>query len=90
MMGLTFGYGIAFIFGFVFQCRPIRMAWENWDKSHTDATCHNINLFGWLSAAINIILDVITIALPLPELFRLVLGRKKKIHIMLMFSVGFL
>jgi hypothetical protein len=90
MMGLTFAYGIAFIFGFVFQCKPVSMAWENWDKSHRNATCHKVNLFGWLSGAINIILDIITIALPLRELSKLVLSRKKKIHIILMFSVGFL
>lgn len=90
MIGLTFAYGIAFTLGFAFQCRPINMAWENWDRSHKDVKCHNVNLFGWLSGAINIILDVITIALPLRELSRLVLTRKKKFNIMMMFSVGFL
>ncbi|KAJ4185738.1 hypothetical protein NW755_008189 [Fusarium falciforme] len=44
---------------------------------------------GWMAAILNIVLDVATLCLPLWELYKLSLSRKKKIQIMLMFSVGF-
>lgn len=43
-----------------------------------------------MAAILNIVLDVATLCLPLWELYKLSLSRKKKIQIMLMFSVGFL
>ena len=44
----------------------------------------------WMSAALNIVLDLCMFLLPMPELYRLSLSPKKKVHIMLMFSVGLL
>ncbi|KAK2791300.1 hypothetical protein FQN52_004977 [Onygenales sp. PD_12] len=89
VMAITVGYGIALIFAVIFQCSPVDMAWNHWDGEHTNVKCSNINLIGWVSSAINIVLDVVIIVLPTRELFRLALSTKKKIHILLMFSVGF-
>lgn len=43
-----------------------------------------------MSAALNIALDLAILGLPMPELYKLALSRKKKIHIMAMFGVGLL
>lgn len=82
-------YGIIFVLISIFQCTPVPGAWLQWDGQH-DVTCRNINAQAWAGAAINIILDVTTVALPLPELWQLSLSRAKKIQLMFMFSLGFL
>ncbi|KAL2361572.1 hypothetical protein RJZ56_005529 [Blastomyces dermatitidis] len=86
-MGLTLAYGFVFIIVSVFQCSPIKLAWLRWDGT-TPGHCNNINLQGWTSAAFNIVLDLLTLVLPLRELSKMDLWRRKKIHICIMFSVG--
>lgn len=88
-MAACIGYGIAFVLVSVFQCRPIKYAWLQWDDEH-EGTCNNINAQGWSSAALNVILDVIVIILPMPQLWQLQLNKRKKFLLLLMFSVGFL
>ncbi|RMX97551.1 hypothetical protein D0868_10588 [Hortaea werneckii] len=87
-MACCFCYGVAFLLVSVFQCRPLNYAWHHWDGEH-NGTCNNINAQGWTSAAFNVILDVVVIALPLPLLAKLQLNKRKKFLVMLMFSVGF-
>ncbi|RSL67658.1 hypothetical protein CEP53_002874 [Fusarium sp. AF-6] len=88
LIGLNVAYFIAFELVSIFQCTPIEGAWRAWDKEFP-AKCNNINMQGWMAAIFNIVLDVGTLCLPLWELYKLSLSRKKKIQIMLMFSVGF-
>lgn len=45
---------------------------------------------GWMAAALNILLDLGTLIVPLPDVYRLSLSLRKKIQITLMFSIGFL
>ncbi|KAK9412993.1 hypothetical protein SUNI508_12188 [Seiridium unicorne] len=87
-IALNIGYLISFEVVSIFQCTPIQGAWRGWDGEFP-TTCRNINVQGWMSAFINVILDFGTIILPLPELYNLSMSRKKKVQIMLMFSVGF-
>ncbi|KAK2804840.1 hypothetical protein FQN51_001482 [Onygenales sp. PD_10] len=86
-MAATLAYGIAFILVSIFQCDPIKSAWLRWDGT-APGYCRNINMQGWMSAALNIVLDLVTLFLPIRELSKLELWRKKKIHICLMFTVG--
>ncbi|RDW60685.1 hypothetical protein BP6252_12068 [Coleophoma cylindrospora] len=88
MIGLCLCYGFVFVGISVFQCQPIAGAWEQWDGTW-EGTCNNINLQGWASAVINIIFDVITLSLPLVPLWKLNMALRKKIQVMIMFSVGF-
>ncbi|OAX85058.1 hypothetical protein ACJ72_00559 [Emergomyces africanus] len=87
VMGITLAYGIVFILVSVFQCSPIKSAWLRWDGT-APGHCNNINMQSWTSAGFNIILDLVTLALPLRELSQMDLWRKKKIHICIMFTVG--
>ncbi|CZT53512.1 related to integral membrane protein PTH11 [Rhynchosporium secalis] len=82
-------YGTAFITAAIFQCIPVHAAWTRWDGT-VPAKCVNANAVGWTSAAINIILDAVTVMLPLPQLTRLVMSWEQKIHILIMFCLGFL
>jgi hypothetical protein len=86
-MAANLGYLISFELVSIFQCSPVNAAWRRWDGEYP-SKCNNINLQGWLSAAFNIILDLFILILPMPELHKLSMTPKKKLHIMLMFSVG--
>ncbi|KAH7125892.1 hypothetical protein EDB81DRAFT_730175 [Dactylonectria macrodidyma] len=87
-IGLNIGYFIAFELVSIFQCSPIEGAWRAWDKEFP-AKCNNINMQGWMAAVFNIVLDLGTLIIPLPALWALSLSLRKKVQIMLMFSVGF-
>jgi hypothetical protein len=82
-------YGTTFVLLSVFQCIPVQAAWTRWDGT-VKARCNDVNALGWTSAAVNITLDVIILILPLPELARLAMSWKRKIHILLMFCLGLL
>ena len=81
-------YIIVFDCLFAFQCNPIAGAWLSWNGGLA-SKCININIVVWSAAAINIVLDLAVLALPLPELFRLSMSLRKKIQIITMFAVGF-
>jgi hypothetical protein len=87
-MAACAGYGIAFLLVSVFQCRPLPLAWTQWDGEHF-GTCNDINAQGWTSAALNVILDVVVLALPMPVIAKLELNKRKKALVLLMFSTGF-
>lgn len=88
-MAINTAYMISFFITFLIQCRPIRGAWMRWDGTF-DGQCVDVNVMGYLNASLNIVLDIMTLALPLPLLARLSLSRRKKITTMAMFSVGFM
>ncbi|ORX93766.1 hypothetical protein BCR34DRAFT_608475 [Clohesyomyces aquaticus] len=69
------------------QCLPVHLAWERWDGEHT-GKCINLNAEGWTSAAFNIIFDLVVICLPMREMSKLAMSRRKKAGIMLMFLGG--
>jgi hypothetical protein len=88
-MAACVGYFIAFELVSIFQCAPLDGAWKHWDGD-PKYKCNNINLQGWMSATWNILLDVVVMLLPMPELWKLSLSWKKKVQLMMMFSVGIL
>ncbi|KAF6829345.1 CFEM domain-containing protein [Colletotrichum plurivorum] len=88
LIGLNVAYFIVFELISIFQCTPIDGAWRAWDKEYP-AKCNNINIQGWAAAGVNIALDLATLILPLTELYKLSMSMKKKVQIILMFSVGF-
>ena len=89
IMAICLCWAVASILTTIFQCSPIDAAWEGWDSEY-GGRCVNINAAAWASTAINLVLDLVTIALPLPQLLRLSLSTKKKIGLCMMFSVGIL
>lgn len=89
VIGLCVGYGLGFVFATAFQCQPVSYSWLQIDSA-VQGQCNNINLQGWMSAICNIIIDIIIIILPLKNLYGLQIGLKKKVMIMVMFSLGIL
>ena len=88
-IAVVFGYAITFTLADVFQCRPIDLAWNKF-RSEPNGRCNNFNAQTWANAAINIAIDITVLTLPMPQLLKLSLSRKKKISIFLMFSIGIL
>lgn len=89
LIAANVAYLLAFEAISIFQCWPIEGAWRAWDGTFR-AKCRNVNLQGWMSATFSIILDVLTLILPLPSLYKLEMSMKKRVQIMMMFSVGVL
>lgn len=87
LIGASAACGTAFTLVCLFNCTPISYIWESWDGEH-EGKCINFHIFAWVNAGINIILDVIIIAAPIPQLLRLSLSTKKKVYIIMMFSIG--
>ncbi|KAJ5779132.1 hypothetical protein N7457_006852 [Penicillium paradoxum] len=86
-IALNIGYMIAFILISVFQCRPLPGAWHRWDAEE-EYKCNAINAQGWAAAVFNMVLDIIVMALPLRQLYRLNLSVKRKSYVMCMFGLG--
>ncbi|KAH7112486.1 hypothetical protein B0J11DRAFT_185921 [Dendryphion nanum] len=87
LVGICFAYGIAFVVACLFNCSPVSYIWTNWDGEHS-GTCFNFHVFAWAHAVINIVLDIVIIGIPIPELLKLSLSVKKKVYIIMMFSIG--
>ncbi|KAI0861844.1 hypothetical protein F4860DRAFT_160254 [Xylaria cubensis] len=88
LMGLNVGYLIAFLIVTIFQCYPVDGAWTSWDGSYK-GHCNNVHLQSWIQAGINIALDLLVVILPLPALANLTASGKKKVQLLIMFSLGF-
>lgn len=73
----------------VFYCTPVSYTWEGW-TGEVEGHCLSFNLFAWIQTSINIALDTFILVLPLPLVWRLNMGRRKRVLLMLMFSVGVL
>ncbi|KAF1971667.1 hypothetical protein BU23DRAFT_646183 [Bimuria novae-zelandiae CBS 107.79] len=69
------------------NCLPVTYIWTSWDGLHK-GKCINLNAFVWAHAVIDIILDCVIFAIPIPELIKLKMSVKKRVMIVAMFSVG--
>ncbi|KAJ5288689.1 hypothetical protein N7478_001719 [Penicillium angulare] len=87
VIGLNVAYLIVFVLISVFQCRPLPGAWLHWD-GESNYKCNHINAQGWSAAAINMILDILVMTLPLRQLYQLNLSVRKKVYVMCMFGLG--
>ncbi|KAM0282352.1 hypothetical protein ACHAQH_003031 [Verticillium albo-atrum] len=78
-------HGLLFVLLVAFQCMPVSSVW---DRSNNDRTCINMTAVGYAGAAFSIIEDLVIMALPVPELLKLQLTRKKKIALAIIFALG--
>ncbi|KAL5376671.1 hypothetical protein DPSP01_010341 [Paraphaeosphaeria sporulosa] len=89
LMAVVSSFAIGNTFAMVLQCRPISFFWDGW-RGDTPGKCTvNIRLFGFIRGGIEIVLDLVILALPLPMLSKLQMSTRKKVQIMSMFCVGF-
>src|SRR5690606_23842621 len=73
------------ILGQFLICRPFAM---NWDQTIPGGTCGSQRDYYFTQGVINIITDILMLALPMPFLFNLQLPLLKKLVLMGMFAIG--
>ncbi|EME78938.1 uncharacterized protein MYCFIDRAFT_60432 [Pseudocercospora fijiensis CIRAD86] len=87
VIGLNLLALIAFVFALLFQCTPVEYSWFRWDGKHK-GTCMEFDHIAWPAAAINILLDLLVIGLPFPQLWKMKMNKRKKLQVMIMFGTG--
>lgn len=80
-------FGAAFALTAIFQCTPVSYFWTQYSRP-SSGHCININVFGWINAAISIAVDIWLIAIPLSQVPALNLHWKKKLGVVIMFLMG--
>jgi hypothetical protein len=83
-MAFLFCHGLAYLLVLIFQCRPISSIW---DRNITGA-CVNVTVVGYSGAIFSIVEDFFILILPISELNTLSFGIRKRVSLMLMFSIG--
>ncbi|PGG99777.1 hypothetical protein GX51_06149 [Blastomyces parvus] len=68
----------------VFQCTPIRRAWQR----QIPGTCINLTISWYSNAAFSILSDLAILILPMPVIKSLLLPKKEKLGLMSIFAVG--
>lgn len=77
-------YSLVLFFGIIFQCKPIRGAWD----PTIDAKCIDLGVIIVVTSALNVFTDVSTLCLPLPLLWRLNLPKERKVQLTGIFLLG--
>lgn len=83
-MGTVISWTIASLAATIFQCVPVKGAWN----SSVSATCIDTNSFWMAYAVINILTDAIVLSLPIPQVFKLHLNIRQKITLCGVFLLG--
>ncbi|KAH8719142.1 hypothetical protein GQ44DRAFT_624042, partial [Phaeosphaeriaceae sp. PMI808] len=86
-IGFMIASTVAFVLAAVFVCSPVNYAWMRWDGEHK-GKCINNNSLAFSHAVISILTDFAALSLPITQIWTLHLALKKKIGVLLMFSVG--
>ena len=77
-------YGIATLLVAIFQCRPVSKAWN----LNTPGDCIQLMLWSQAVSIPNIVSDVVLIALPLQQVWKLQTGIAQKIGLSIAFGLG--
>ena len=70
-------YTVIQSFLIIFQCKPIKGAWD----PNIKAVCINLGVMSIVTASLNVTTDVITLSLPLPLVWRLNLPRLQRLQV---------
>lgn len=82
-------FSVATLTTTIFSCAPVRFVYTGW-AGDSQGACINVNAFWFSQATINITTDLWIMALPIPQIKKLDLERKKNIFLCVMFCVGLL
>lgn len=87
MVGITIAWTIAFFFAIIFQCHPVSVFWKEFEYQYGHS-CVEIIPFYESTTYTDIILDVFTLAMPIPMVLRLHLPMRQKIGVSIIFLLG--
>jgi hypothetical protein len=80
------GYSAASVFVNIFSCNPIASSWRI--ELVPESTCINRPVFYFTQAALGILADIVTVAVPLPLLRKLNLPFKQKVAVGVLLTIG--
>jgi uncharacterized membrane protein len=89
LMGIVAVFWVVIFTTTIWQCTPISYVWTGW-TGETKGHCINVSILTWVVSLVTILLDIAVIILPIPQLLKLSLSRRKKVQIVSMFCVGLL
>lgn len=81
----VFGYGFVRAGLSIIQCHPLSYIW---DPSVAGGYCGRIPLAGTITAAFNVLTDIIILVMPMPVLWKLQMEMRMKLQIMGIFLLG--
>ncbi|KAF4467253.1 integral membrane [Fusarium albosuccineum] len=84
VMGIIVAWSIGGVGATIFQCVPIAAAW---DKS-VDATCIDSNKFWIAYAVMNILTDIMVLALPIVPIMKLQMNMRERLMLCGVFLIG--
>mgnify|MGYP003640278349 CR=1 FL=1 len=67
---------------------PVHGVWTNWMYKTPPVQCINVFAAVYIAAGMSITHDIMILCMPIPTLWRLNLGLRKKLNLMVMFGVG--
>ena len=82
--GFVTCYSIAQIFESIFQCTPVRKAWQ----PETPGTCLNVFVAATTPAVFNVVADFATVCLPMPLIWGLQMRWGRKIQVLGIFMLS--
>ena len=71
-------YSIAVVLSIIFQCHPVSSLWD----PQGTYTCIKFNVEFCVMASLNVVTDIVTLAIPMPLLWRLHIERQQKLKLM--------
>lgn len=81
--------GVAIFFSLIFQCSPIQGYWENWELPASQQTkCLDQYAVLYAGSGLSIFQNILILVLPISTLWKLELSARRKVNVLLMFSVG--
>ena len=81
---------VAFIINICLACRPLSYTWTGWDGEHQGTCDQNTTAMSLTNGGINIMLDLVTLALPISQIWGLQMETRRKVAVISMMSVGLL
>jgi hypothetical protein len=76
-----------FEFAIIFYCRPISLVWEGWDGEH-EGKCWNVNQLILAAAGCTVALNTEIILLSTQQLLQLSMSWKRKVEVLIIFTIG--
>ncbi|KAJ5286985.1 hypothetical protein N7478_002671 [Penicillium angulare] len=85
LMAIATCYVLVYTFLFIFRCNPID---KNWDITITTGSCLNTRTIMTVLSVANIVMDALTLVLPIPVIMGLNMRLAQRVSVVLIFSSG--
>lgn len=85
LLGVVFAFWLAVTIATLLNCRPLKYSWIglSWEQY-----CFNYNIFWMVTGVVEVIIDIVILALPVRIVLQLQLSQKRRFSIMLVFLLG--